>query len=82
MVDEIFRLSALDISQRIKKGEISCSEVVDSFLDRIDKINPKSNAITVVFEELVRRMAGELDREKEKDSKKFFMGFRLQLKIT
>lgn len=80
MVDEIFRLSALDISQRIKKGEISCSEVVDSFLDRIDKINPKSNAITVVFEELVRRMAGDLDREKEKDSKKIFYGVPFTIK--
>ena len=80
MIDEIFRLSALDISQCVKKGEISCSEVVDSFLDRIDKINPKTNAITVVFEELVRRMAGELDRQKEKDSNKIFYGVPFTIK--
>tara|TARA_A100001011_G_scaffold383673_1_gene455200 strand:+ start:337 stop:537 length:201 start_codon:yes stop_codon:yes gene_type:complete len=66
LVDEIFRLSALDIAQCVKKREISCSEVVDSLLDRIEKINPKSNAITVVFEELARRMASELDRHKKK----------------
>ena len=80
MVDEIFRLSALDIAQCVKKREISCSEVVDSLLDRIEKINPKSNAITVVFEELARRMASELDRHKKNDSKKIFYGVPFTIK--
>ena len=72
MVDEIFRLSALEIAQLIKKREISCSEVVDCLLDRIKKINHKTNAITLVFEESARRMASELDRSKENYDEKIF----------
>ncbi len=80
MVDEIFRLSALEIAQLIKKREISCSEVVDCLLDRIKKINHKTNAITLVFEESARRMASELDRPKENYDEKIFYGVPFTIK--
>jgi amidase len=39
------QLSAIDLTQRIARRDISCAEVMAAFLDRIDAINPTVNAI-------------------------------------
>ncbi len=80
MVDDVFRLSALEIALLIKSREVSCSEVVDCLLDRIKKINHKVNAITSVFEESARQMACHLDRSKENESEKIFYGVPFTIK--
>lgn len=42
---EICRLSAVELVKRIKARQLSAREVVTAFLDRIDAVNPKVNAI-------------------------------------
>ncbi|MEZ5878374.1 MAG: amidase family protein [Tepidamorphaceae bacterium] len=41
-------LSALDLSAAISRGDLSCVEVTEAFLDRIDALNPKLNAIVAL----------------------------------
>ena len=38
-------LGAAELSERIHAREVSCREVMDAFLDRIDERNPVVNAI-------------------------------------
>ena len=44
-VPEIARLDAIALSSAIKSREISCVEVMRSYLDHIERINPHVNAI-------------------------------------
>ncbi|MCC0015090.1 MAG: amidase [Rhodobiaceae bacterium] len=41
-------LSAVDLSAAIARGDVSCVEVMQAFLDRIDALNPKLNAIVAL----------------------------------
>jgi Asp-tRNA(Asn)/Glu-tRNA(Gln) amidotransferase A subunit family amidase len=50
------------LHERILKKEIPAREVVDAFLDRIDRINPGLNAYTYLDAEGARKQANELDR--------------------
>lgn len=45
MSADITALSAADLSSAIHRREISCTSVMESYLDRIDRINPDINAI-------------------------------------
>ena len=42
---EIWRWSAVDIAAQVRAGSVSCSEVIQAFHQRIDRINPRLNAI-------------------------------------
>ncbi|MEM3563325.1 MAG: amidase [Candidatus Jordarchaeaceae archaeon] len=54
---EIIWMSAIDLANSIKKGEISPVEVVDAFYNRIKKINPEINAFVTLTEESARKEA-------------------------
>ena len=53
---------AHSLHERIVKKEISAREVVDTYLDRIDLLNPKLNAYTYLDAEGARKQADDLDR--------------------
>jgi len=42
---EVTELSADALSRRVARGELSCVEVMAAYLDRIEAVNPKLNAI-------------------------------------
>jgi len=46
----IVDLYAWQLSKEIHKGNISCHEVMEAFLDRIDEVNPRVNAIVALRE--------------------------------
>lgn len=46
----------------LREGEISSRELVDLYLERIERINPKLNAFTDVFAERARTAAGAADQ--------------------
>jgi len=58
---EIWRLGAGEIVSAIAKKEISCREAVSAHLDRIEAVNPKINAVTVMLAGEALRAADELD---------------------
>jgi amidase len=56
-------LSATDLAQRIARREVSCTAVMTAFLDRIDAINPRVNAIVSrVGRPALLAQAAEYDR--------------------
>jgi fatty acid amide hydrolase len=60
-VHEITRLSGHEIVALLKAGQLSAREVVEAFICRIEKVNPKLNALVVPLFEQARRDAVKLD---------------------
>jgi amidase len=65
--DAIWRWSATQIAHRVRAGEISCVEVLDSFYRRIDDVNPRLNAIVCMDRERAMQEAREADRLRSRD---------------
>ena len=45
MSDDITSLGALDLSAAIHARQVSCTEVMQAYLARIDRLNPGINAL-------------------------------------
>jgi aspartyl-tRNA(Asn)/glutamyl-tRNA(Gln) amidotransferase subunit A len=54
-------LTIKHLSKLIASREISCLEVVDATIERIEKLNPKLNAFITVLDESARRQAKHAD---------------------
>ncbi len=58
---EILELSGYELSIAIHKKEVSCKEVMEAYLDQIERVNPKLNAIitlldrNILIEEAVKK---------------------------
>jgi amidase len=59
--DEITALSAVELAARIRKKELSASEVLEAHLARIERVNPRVNAIVTLVPEKARAWAKEAD---------------------
>ena len=57
MDDRICRLSVRSIASHYRDGSLSPVEVVDAFLERIERLNPSLNAFVLVTSETARRNA-------------------------
>jgi len=64
-MSELWQLGAAELGEIIQRGEASSRQVVLSCLDRIDQINPKLNAITVVLHESALKRADEIDQMRQ-----------------
>ena len=62
MSDEIWRKSASGLAAAIRSGELSSREVVEAHLARIDAVNDRLNAVTVVLAESARAAADAADQ--------------------
>lgn len=62
MATELWRWSATDLAQAIRTKEVSAREVVQAHLDRIEAVNDKVKAITVVLGESALEAADAADR--------------------
>jgi aspartyl-tRNA(Asn)/glutamyl-tRNA(Gln) amidotransferase subunit A len=56
------QLTAYQLAQQIKTKRISCREVTDEFLDRIEKVEDRVKAFVTVLPDEARRRADSLDR--------------------
>jgi amidase len=63
MSDQLCNSSATDLALLIRKGEVSSREVVQAHLDRIEAVNSKVNAITVVLAESALAAADIADKQ-------------------
>jgi amidase len=61
-MSELWKLSAGDLAGEIRRGAVSCREVVDAHLDRIDAVNPQVHALTRVLADEARAAADDADR--------------------
>ena len=62
MSDEIWQQSASDLAAAIRSGALSSREVVEAHLARIEAVNDRLNAITVVLADSALAAADEADR--------------------
>lgn len=62
-LEDITLLSAVDLAGLIRKGDVSCREVTETFLDKIGRHNDRINAICTVSSDSALTAADELDRE-------------------
>ncbi len=59
---ELWRLGASELAGRIRARQVSSREVVEAHLGRIEAVNPRLNAVTVVLAEDALRAADAADR--------------------
>ena len=61
---QITRLTALQLSEAIHNRSVSCVEVMNAFLERINTLNPDLNAlVSLITQEACLAMARESDRQ-------------------
>ena len=58
---DIINLTIKHLSKLIASREISCLEVIDSTIERIEKLNPRLNAFITILDEYARREAKHAD---------------------
>ena len=57
----ITSLTASDIAEKIKAGELSAQEVVDAHISRIEEVNPRINAVVIPLFDQAREEAAAAD---------------------
>jgi len=60
-MQQIINLSASTLAKAIRNKEISSTEAIDSYLNRIKEVNPKLNAVVQLSEEAARDQASKAD---------------------
>ncbi len=60
-MDELAYLSAMELADRIRAGELSSREAVDAMVDRIERVDGPTNLVVTVDAETARRMADAAD---------------------
>lgn len=61
MTDDLCFTPAVELAAQIRRGDVSPVDVIDAFLDRIDRVNPKVNAYVTVLDEQARARAREAE---------------------
>ena len=61
MAIDVFHWSARETAARIASGEVSCTEVLEAYLDRIARFNPELNAIVAPDFQRARERAAAAD---------------------
>ncbi len=59
---ELWRLDAPQQVSLVASGEVSCRELVEAHLTRIESLNPRLGAVTVSLDESALKSAAALDR--------------------
>ena len=65
-MNEIVKLSAVEIVGKIKAGELSAQEVTDAFIERIEAVDEQLNALVLPLFDQAREQAREADKAQER----------------
>ncbi|MGC6417169.1 MAG: amidase [Bradymonadia bacterium] len=74
---KLHHLSALEQAEALRDGQISATELVNHYLERIDRLNPQVNAFTHVSHRRARKAAASADklrRTTPADKQPLFLG--------
>ena len=61
-MNELCSKGAGELAGMIASGEVTSAEVVDTYLARIEEVNPELNAVTVTLADEARVAASAVDR--------------------
>ena len=64
--EEICFMSAIDMFESIRRQELTSVEITETIIERIEKINPITNAYSTTTFDLARKMAREADDKVKK----------------
>ena len=64
-------LSATALSDLVRKGEIGCLELLDHFIARVERLDPRINAVVVRDFDRARERARSLDQQADKSAPLF-----------
>ena len=67
MEKKLYELTAKEIRDKFLSGEISAVEIVNSFLERIEKVEDKVKSFTSIRKENLLEDAKKLDEKMEKN---------------
>jgi amidase len=67
MIESIPFLSAKKLAALVRRRKIGCVELLDLYLERVARLNPKLNAIVVLDEKRARERARKADRAAKKN---------------
>jgi aspartyl-tRNA(Asn)/glutamyl-tRNA(Gln) amidotransferase subunit A len=62
MTEQLWRLDACEIADRVRAGEVSAKEVLEVFVDRIQQHNEELNALVHLDIDSARKQAADVDR--------------------
>jgi amidase len=62
MTDALWQWDAVELAEAIRLGRVSAREAVEASLERLEAVNGRINAVTVVFAEGARAAADDADR--------------------
>ena len=79
-MDELIKKGAVELSRLIKNGETSSEEVVKAHLERIKKVNPEINAITIPMEESALELAIKSDNASKEEKERPLHGVPFTIK--
>lgn len=81
-MDELINYDAIGLNELIRKGEVKPIELVEATIQRIEKVNPKLNAVIHKMYDQAREVANNLHRETtgEKHGSGRFFGVPFLLK--
>ena len=68
-MDKLFELTAFEITQRIRNGELSAVEYIDALLQRIKNIDPEIHSYLTVTEDMALKRAKEIDAKLKRGEK-------------
>lgn len=61
--DDITAMSAVELASRIRRKSLSAHEVLEAHLTRIERVNPRVNAIVTLVPDMARAWAKEADKK-------------------
>ena len=64
MTDGLCQLSAVELRDLLRSGEVSSVEITSVILERIEAVNPRVNCFVTITNELALERAAECDRER------------------
>jgi amidase len=59
---ELWQLDGVELAEMIRRRDVSCREVVDATLARLDAVNPRINAVVLALHDEARAAATEADK--------------------
>jgi amidase len=72
--------SAKKLAALVRRGDIGCLELLDHFIDRVERLDGRTNAVVVRDFDRARKRARALDRRRKQDGKGPLLGVPMTVK--
>src|SRR5215472_19089014 len=72
--------SAKKLAALVRRGDIGCLELLDHFIERVERLDGRTNAVVVRDFDRARKRARALDRRRKQDGKGSLFGVPMTVK--